>query len=151
MAWVTEALVEGELSYNLTDSTQPTSAETAEFITSIEAVVKGVLHSLKIDPDAILLASTPNAYYAVQLWALFGVCSRVLAAAGGLIRAQTDKEKEYWSRFHSYWHDLKEDPSILGNDAPFYTGDLATLWPDGIVAADTDDYHEPIFTMDKEF
>jgi len=150
MAFVTEEMVEAELSYLITTSTQPTTAEVLTFITQIEAAVKGILHSLKINPDSITLAGTPDAYNNVSMWALWGVCSRVIAAAGGLIRAQPQKEQNYWDRFQQFAENLKEDPNSLANDVPFYASDSNMVWPAGITDSH-DDYYSPEFTMDEEW
>jgi len=150
MSWVTEAQVEGELSYEITTLTQPTTAEVATFILAIEAQVQGILNSVKINPAGITESGTPNTFLVVQQWALWGVCARVIAAAGGLIRSQPQKERNYWDRYNTCWHEIKEDPNTLGTDAPFYTGDTNMIWPDGIVSTDAD-YNTPEFTMDMEF
>jgi len=150
MAWVTEILAESELSYSIETITQPTTTETAEFIASIEATCKGVLNSLKIDASAINETNTPIRFLIVQQWALWGVCARIIASAGGLVRSRTGKEKDYWDRFNQTWGAIKESPSMLGDDTPFYTSDEDMVSPDGLVSTDTD-YDDPQFTMSMDF
>ena len=150
MSWVTELLIESEISYDITVTSTPTTAQTADFISSIENTIKGVLHSVKVDAASITEAGTPIVFDIVQQWALWGSCARVIAAAGGLIRSQTQKEREYWDRYNQIWHEVKESPAILGTDAPFYTGDTNMIWPDGIVA-DDDVSVNPQFTMSMRF
>ena len=150
MAWVTEVLVESELSYAIETTTQPTQTELVAFIASIEATCKGILNSLKVDAASIDETDTPICFLIVQQWALWGVCSRVIAAAGGLVRSRTGKEKDYWDRFTDTWHSIEEDPNALGSDVPFLTGDSALVSPDGIVDGD-DNYRDPAFTWGMEF
>lgn len=148
--WVTEVLIEDELTYPISPITKPTTIATASIIASIQSRCEGALNALKIDVSSISEASTPNAFRVVQQWALWGCCARVLAAAGGVIRSQPQKERNYWDMFNSFWHDLKEDPNILGSDTPYLTSDDDMVSPDGLVSTDSD-YDDPQFTMDMKF
>ena len=150
MAWVTEKMIEDELSFDISATTKPSTEATVSIISSIESSCKGVLNSLKIDASSIFESSTPDTFRVVQQWSLFGCCARVLAAAGGIIRSQPQKEKEYWLRWNTFWHDLKLDPNILGEDTPYYTSDDDIVSPDGLVSTD-DDYDAPEFTIGMEF
>jgi len=149
-AWLTEIENENELSYTISATTKPTSTATVAIISSIQATCEGVLNALKIDASAIDETTTPNTFKVVQQWALWGCSARVLAAAGGVIRSQPQKEREYWVRFNEMWHDLKEDPNILGSDTPYLTSDEDIVSPDGLVSTDSD-YDAPEFTMGMEF
>jgi len=149
-AWVTETLIESELSYDINATTKPSTITTASIIASIQSRCEGALNALKIDISSISETSTPNSFRVVQEWALWGCCARVLAAAGGVIRSQPQKERNYWDMFNSIWHDLKEDPNILGADTPYLTSDDDMVSPDGLVSTDSD-YDEPQFTMGMDF
>ena len=150
MAWVTKELIQDELSYSISATTKPTTEATTAIIASIEATCRGVLNSLKVDASSIDETGTPECFLIVQQWALFGVCARVIASAGGLIRSSTGKEKDYWQKFNQTWGAIKESPSMLGDDAPFYTSDENIISPDGLVSTDSD-YDAPEFTIGMEF
>ena len=144
MAYVTESNVKSELSIDITTSTQPTAAETSEFIDQIEAEVTGVLNVARISTP-ISSTTSPNAYKIITQTALWGVCARVLAAYGGVVLDQTPKQNMYWDRYKAKLAEIKDNPNVL-DDATYLTAD-SDLMVDGIVYGD-DEYNNPFFTMD---
>jgi len=148
MAYVAETDVEGELSYDISTNTQPTTAEVAVFIADIEAKVNGVLDAVGVARD-LNAVTHAICYKIVKQIALWGVCSRVIAASGGLVLNQAGKEQAYWERFKPELAAIREDPSLLSTDAPFSTS-ATRLEVAGIVDED-DEAHDRIFAMDDEF
>ena len=149
MAYITEAHIEGELSYSITDTTQPTSTEVTDIIADIEAEVNGHLYSVGVSVSGLDVTATPIAWRGVKQVALWGAASRVIAAAGGLIRAQTGKEKDYWDRYEAKLLAIEKDPRILGSDTPFATGSDALEF--SYITSDDDEYNDPIFRTRDEF
>jgi len=149
MAWLAETDIEGELSYSITDTTQPTTTEVAAFIADIEAEVSGYFYAARVSVPSLDATTTPVSYKIAKQTALWGVCSRVIAAAGGMIRNTADKEEAYWERYVTKLAQIKDNPAILGSDAPFLTT-FPALNIDGLTE-DSDEYHEPVFAMDDEF
>jgi len=149
MAWLAETDIEAELSYAITTTTQPTTSEVSDMIGDIEAEVSGYLYAARISVAGLSSTTTPISYKIARQVALWGACSRVIAAAGGLIRSQAGKEEAYWERYVTKLAQIKENPAILGSDAPFLTS-FPALNVDGLTE-DSDDYHEPVFAMDDEF
>jgi len=148
MAYVAETDVEGELSYAITISTQPTTVEVAIFIAEIEAKVNGVLDAIGISRD---LDSVANAicYNIVKQISLWGVCSRVIAASGGLVLNQAGKEEAYWERFERELAAIHDNPALLSTDAPF-SSSSARLGVAGLTD-DDDEAHDRIFALDDEY
>jgi len=149
MAFVTEVNVEAELSYSITDSTQPTSTELTDIIADIEAEVKGYLYAARINSASINSSATPDCFRSVKLVCLWGICSRVIAAAGGLVRSTQQKEDSYWERYVTKLAQINEKPTILGDDTPFLTS-FPSINIDGLTE-DSDEYHEPVFAIDDVF
>ena len=149
MAYVTEAHVEGELSYSITTTTQPTTAEVVDVIADIESEVQGRLFAVGVSVSGLDATTTPIAWRCVKQLALWGICSRVIASAGGLIRAQTGKEKDYWDRYQERLAAIAEDPRILGSDTPFATGSDALEF--SYITSDDDEYYGPVFRTRSEY
>jgi len=85
----------------------------------------------------------------VKLVCLWGICSRVIAAAGGLVRSTQQKEDSYWERYVTKLAQINEKPTILGDDTPFLTS-FPSINIDGLTE-DSDEYHEPVFAIDDVF
>jgi len=149
MAYIVEADIEGELSYSIAATTQPTSTEVETIISDIEAEVDGVLYAAGVNVAGISLAATPISFKVVRQWALWGACSRVLAAAGGLVFNQGGKEEMYWERFKEKAKTVLANPRILGSDVPFASSG-AGLDIGGLKSTD-DDYDDRVFDLDDEF
>ena len=149
MAYVTELHIEGELSYAIETTTQPTTAEVVDVIADIESEVQGRLFAVGVSVSGLDATATPIAWKVVKQIVLWGVCSRVIAAAGGLIRAQTGKEKDYWDRYEAKLKAVEKDPRILGSDTPFATGSGALEF--SYITSDDDEYYGPVFRTRDEF
>ena len=149
MAYITEAHIEGELSYAIETTTQPTTAEVVDIIADVEAEVNGRLYSAGVSVSGLDSTTTPIAWRVVKQIALWGTCSRVIAAAGGLIRAQTAKEESYWDRYEANLKAIEKDPRILGSDTPFATGSGALEF--SYITSDDDEYYGPVFRTRSEY
>jgi len=149
MAYITEAHIEGELSYAIETTTQPTTAEVVDIIADIEAEVNGRLYSVGVSVSGLDATTTPIAWRGVKQINLWGAASRVIASAGGLIRAQTGKEKDYWDRYEAKLKAIEKDPRILGSDTPYLTSDAALELS---YIKDTDDEaYGPVFRTRSEY
>ena len=149
MAYITELHIEGELSYAIETTTQPTTAEVGDVISDVESEVNGRLYSVGVSVSGLDATTTPIAWRVVKQIVLWGVCSRVIAAAGGLIRAQTGKEKDYWDRYEAKLKAIEKDPRILGSDTPFLTS--ASDLEFSYITSGDDEYYGPVFRTRDEF
>jgi len=147
--YVIETDVEAELSCVIGAESQPTSTELNDFIADIEGEVNGYLYSVGVTTASIASDTTPIVFRVVKQWALWGICSRVLAAMGGSVNSQMDKEEWYWSRYQLKRDEILANPAVLGSDTPF-TSAAGSLGVAG-VADDDDDAHDRKFAMDDEY
>ena len=149
MAYVIEVDVESELSETISATSQPTTTELADFIADIEADVNAVLYSVGISTSGIDSSTTPIVFRVVKQWALWGICSRALAAMSGAVTVHLDKEAWYWDRYQAKREEVLGNPSILGADAPFSTA-TSSLGVRGLTD-DSDESYDVEFTRDKEY
>jgi len=119
--YVDEADVEAELSHTIGAATKPSSTQLDQMIDDIEAEYNAVLYAVGVTVASIDEDDTPIVFKVSRQTCLWGVCSRVIAAAGGLVMGKGEKEEDYWDRFQLKLAAIKENPAFLGSDAPFST------------------------------
>lgn len=146
--YVDEADVEAELSYVISATSKPSSTQLDQIIDDIEAEVNGVLHSVGVSVASLDESGTPISWTIIRQTTLWGVCSRTIAAAGGLVMGKGEKEEDYWERYQIKLAAIHDDPDILGSDCPFSTGssDIKVA----AVCDDDDEAHSRIFELDMD-
>lgn len=147
MAYLAESDIEAELSLDIDANSTPNTTEVAGFIADIEADLNGVLYAVGVSLP-LTEASHPNAWKILTQTALWGVCSRVIAAFGGVVIEQGPKEANYWERYREKLRQIEENPASL-YDAPFSTSS-SRLSLGGLTSTDDDSY-DPFFKMDDVF
>ena len=90
MAYLIETDIEAELSLDIDANSTPNTTEVAGFIADIEADLNGVLYAVGVSLPLNEI-SHPNAWKILAQTALWGVCSRVIAAyhKGATAKVQT--------------------------------------------------------------
>ncbi len=109
MVYIGVSDIQRELGLEFSETSKPTAAEVQEIIDQVEAELNGFVASLGY---SVPVTDGQGAKILAQA-ALWGACSRVIAAYAGATANANPRETTYWERYRDFIDRLLANPGIL--------------------------------------